>query len=82
MSISEEIVKEYTEHFEEWEREARAEREKSVDWEKVRRTCTPKQVRAIKIFVKYRLYEAAASIAEMDLYDFIRLLERLGIARG
>ncbi|MDI6884694.1 MAG: hypothetical protein QMD00_06205 [Hadesarchaea archaeon] len=82
MSIAKEIAKEYAEHFEQWEEEARREREKSVDWKKVAKTCTPKQVEAIKLFVKYRLYEAAASIAEMDLYDFIRLLEKLGIARG
>lgn len=82
MSIAEEIAKEYAEHFEEWEEEARKEREKSVDWKKVEKRCTPKQVEAIKLFVKYRLYEAAASIAEMNLYDFIRLLEKLGIARG
>ena len=44
MSIAEEIAEEYAEHFEEWEEEARKEREKSVDWEKVRKTCTPKQV--------------------------------------
>ena len=82
MSIAEEIAKEYAEHFEEWEEEARKEREKSVDWEKVKKTCTPKQVEAIKLFVKFRLYEAAAGIAEMDMYDFIRMLEKLGIARG
>lgn len=82
MSIAKEIAKEYAEHFERWEEEARREREKSVDWKKVEKTCTSKQVKAIKLFVKYRLYEAAAGIAEMDLYDFIRLLEKLGIARG
>lgn len=82
MSIAEEIAEEYAKNFEEWEKEAREERERSVNWEKVKEDCTPKQVEAIKLFVKYRLYEAAASIAEMDLYEFIRLLERLGIARG
>jgi hypothetical protein len=82
MSIAKEIAEEYAEHFEEWETEAKMEREKSVDWEKVKKVCTPKQVKAIKLFVKYRLYEAAASVAEMDLYDFIQLLEKLGIARG
>lgn len=82
MSVSEEIVREYAEHFEEWEKEARAERERSVDWEKVKKVCTPKQVKAIKLFVKYRLYEAAASVAGMDLYDFMFLLEKLGISRA
>ncbi len=82
MSIAEEIHQEYMKNFEDWEKEAREEREKSVDWDKVRKKCTPKQVRAIKLFVRYRLYEAAASIAEMDLYDFIKFLHKLRIVRG
>lgn len=82
MSIAEEIAEEYAKHFDEWEEEARKERERSVDWEKVKRRCTPKQIEAIKLFVKYRLYEAAASIAEMDMLDFIKLLDELGIVRA
>ncbi len=82
MRLSDELLNENIEHFEEWERAAREERRRSVDWKRVRKTCTPEQVKGIELFVEYRLYEAAASIARMDLYDFIRLLERLGIARG
>jgi hypothetical protein len=61
---------------------AREERKKSVNWDLVKKRCNPKRVEAIKLFVEYRLYEAAASIAEMDLYDFIELLISLGISRG
>lgn len=81
MGIAEELHKEYIENFKEWEEDAKKERLESVDWEKVKKRCTPKQIKAIKLFVKYRLYEAAASIAEMDLYDFILLLQELGIKR-
>jgi len=82
MGIAEEIHEEHIKNFEIWEDDARKEREESVDWENVTKSCNRKQIDGIKIFVRYRLYEAAASIAGMDLYDFIRLLDRLGISRG
>ncbi|NVM31123.1 MAG: hypothetical protein HWN65_19960 [Candidatus Helarchaeota archaeon] len=80
--IEEELHQEWTKNFKAFEDAARKERKKSVDWELVKKRCNPKQIEAIKLFVEFRLYEAAASIAEMDLYDFIELLISLGISRG
>lgn len=82
MDVGKELHQEYMKNFEEWEEEARKEREKSVNWKKLEKVCSKKQLEGIKLFVRYRLYEAAASIAEMDMYDFIKLLDKLGIARG
>ncbi len=39
--------------FEEREKEAREEREKSMNWELVHKKCSVKQIEAIKLFVKY-----------------------------
>lgn len=82
MGKARELAEEYMEQFEEREKEARDERKKSVDWELVTRTCTPEQVEAIKLFVEYRLYEGAASIAKMTILDFVELLDKLGISRA
>jgi len=80
--LEEILDQEWTQNFEEFENAAREERRKSVNWNLVKERCNSKQMEAIKLFVEYRLYEAAASIAEMDLYDFIELLISLGISRG
>ncbi|MFX1512764.1 MAG: hypothetical protein ACFFCQ_09275 [Promethearchaeota archaeon] len=82
MNISRKLAKEYMENYEEREKEAREERRKSVDWELVKRQCSPKQIEAIKLFVEYRLYEGAASIAGMTVLDFVELLAELGISRA
>ena len=82
MRIARKLAEEYMAEFEEREKEAREEREKSVDWELVNKKCTAKQIEAIKLFVKYRLYEGAASIAEMSVWDFVELLDELGISRA
>jgi len=82
MGTAKELAEEYMEEFEEREIEAREERKKSVNWEKVNKSCNPKQIEAIKLFVEYRLYEGAASIAEMSILDFVQLLKKLGISRG
>ncbi|MFQ6126889.1 MAG: hypothetical protein ACE5R6_20105 [Candidatus Heimdallarchaeota archaeon] len=82
MKSAKEFAEEYFENFEEYEEEARREREQSVDWDLVRKKCTPKQIEAIRVFVRYRFYEGAASIAQMDLLDFIELLDSLGIVRA
>ena len=77
-----ESIRDYYENFEEYEEEARKEREESVNWDLVHRLCTPKQIKAIELFVKFRLFEGAASIAEMSMLDFVQLLRRLGISRA
>ncbi|MHA1972129.1 MAG: hypothetical protein ACTSW1_03980 [Candidatus Hodarchaeales archaeon] len=82
MSRARELAEEYMKNFEEMEREARKEREESVNWDLVRKKCSDKQIAAIKLFVRYRLYEGAASIAEMSILDFVELLDELGIFRG
>ncbi|MHA2295665.1 MAG: hypothetical protein ACXAEU_19165 [Candidatus Hodarchaeales archaeon] len=68
--------------MEERENEVREERKKSVNWDLVRKNCTPEQIEAIELFVEYRLYEGAASIAKMSILDFVLLLEKLGISRA
>jgi len=80
--IAQELAEDYMEEFEQREKEAREERRKSVDWDLVKKKCTAKQIEAIKLFVEYRLYEGAASIAEMSVWDFVELLEELGISRA
>lgn len=80
--LEEELHQDWIKNFEAYENAAREERKKSVNWELVKERCNPKQIEAIKLFVEYRLYEAAASIAEMNLYDFIELLIALRISRG
>ena len=82
MEVSRKLAKDYIENFEEREKEAREERRNSVDWQLVRSKCTEKQIEAIEIFVEYRLYEGAASIAEMSVLDFVELLVSLGISRA
>lgn len=82
MKSAEDLAKEYAENFEEYEEEARREREQSVNWDLVKKKCTPKQIEAIRVFIRYRFYEGAASIAEMDLFDFVELLDSLGIVRA
>ncbi|MHA2247082.1 MAG: hypothetical protein ACXADY_19210 [Candidatus Hodarchaeales archaeon] len=76
------LAEEYQANYEKWEAEARKERKKSVNWELVNKRCSKKQIEAIKLFVEYRLYEGAASIAEMTMLDFVLLLDELGISRG
>jgi len=61
---------------------ARIERMKSVDWKLVNSRCTREQIEAIRLFVEYRLYEGAASIAKMTVLDFVKLLRDLGISRA
>ena len=80
MSRVDEIAKEFEENFEEFEREAREERITSVDWDLVREKCSPRQVLAIQLFVEYRLFEGAASIAHMSVPDFMDLLQKLKIS--
>jgi hypothetical protein len=70
------------ENFEEREKEAKEERIKSVNWDLINKECTKKQIEAIKLFVEFRLYEGAASIAEMSILDFVNYLDELGISRG
>ncbi len=82
MNIARKLAEEYMENFEEREKEVREERKKSVDWNLVKSSCTNKQIEAIKLFVEYRFYEGAASIAEMSILDFVNLLEKLGISRA
>jgi len=76
------MIDDYNANFDEYEEEARKERKESVDWELVRRVCTPAQIEAIKTFVEHRLFEGAASIAGMSIFGFIQLLRRLGISRA
>ena len=80
MSKVDKLAKEFQERFEEYEEEARQEREKSVDWDLVRSKCTPRQVLAIQLFVGYRVLEGAASIAKMSVPDFMDLLQELKIS--
>ncbi|UCG02769.1 MAG: hypothetical protein JSW11_02015 [Candidatus Heimdallarchaeota archaeon] len=82
MSNARQLAEEYMENFEAWEKEAKAERLKSVNWDLINKKCTKKQIEAIKLFVEYRLYEGAASIAEMSILDFVNLLDELGVSRG
>ena len=82
MGTAKKLAEEYMEEFEERELESREERKKSVNWELVNKKCTPKQIEAVKLFIEYRLYEGAASIAEMSILDFVKLLNELGISRG
>ncbi|MFW9917210.1 MAG: hypothetical protein ACFFGZ_16520 [Candidatus Thorarchaeota archaeon] len=82
MNIARKLAEEYMENFEEREKEAREERKKSVDWSLVKSSCNTKQIEAIKLFIEYRFYEGAASIAEMSILDFVNLLEKLGISRA
>lgn len=82
MSIARELAEENMKNFEEREKEARLERKRSVNWDLVRERCNPNQIKAIELFVEYRLYEGAASIAEMTILDFVIMLRELGIARG
>ena len=82
MSNARQLAEEYMENFEEWEKEAKEERLKSVNWDLINNKCSKKQIEAIKIFVEFRLYEGAASIAEMSILDFVNLLDELGVSRG
>lgn len=82
MGTAKKLAEEYMEEFEERELESREERRKSVNWELVNKNCTLKQIEAVKLFIEYRLYEGAASIAEMSILDFVKLLNELGISRG
>jgi len=81
MSNARQMAEEYMKNFEEMEKEARKERKKSVKWKIVNQRCTQKQIDAIKLFIEYRLFEGAASIAEMTVLDFVLLLEELEISR-
>ncbi len=80
MSQVDKNAKELQEKFEEYEKEAQQERQASVDWDLVRSKCTPRQIRAIHLFVEYRLFEGAASIAKMTVPDFMDLLQELQIS--
>jgi len=82
MSNARQLAEEYMENFEEWEKEAKEERLKSVNWDLINNKCSKKQIEAIKIFVEFRLYEGAASIAEMSILDFVNLLDEQGVSRG
>ena len=82
MSNARQLAEEYMENFEEWEKDAKKERLKSANWDLINEKCTKKQIDAIKLFVEFRLYEGAASIAEMSILDFVNLLDELGISRG
>ena len=82
MSNARQLAEECMENFEEREKEAKEERLQSVNWELVKNKCSEIQIKAIKLFVEYRLYEGAASIAEMTILDFVDLLDELGISRG
>ena len=80
MSRMDKLVLDYKENFEEYEEEARKERQESVDWKIVKEKCNPRQILAIQLFVEYRLFEGAASIANMKVPEFIDLLQGLGIS--
>ncbi len=82
MSNARQLAEEYMENFEEWEKEAKEERLKSVNWDLINKRCSKKQIEAIKLFVEFRLYEGAASIAGMSILDFVNLLDELGVSRG
>ncbi len=81
MSNARQMAEEYMKNFEEREEEARKERKNSVKWELVNQRCNQKQIDAIRLFIEFRLFEGAASIAEMSILDFVLLLEELGISR-
>lgn len=76
----EKVSQDFKENFEEYEEEARKERQKSVDWKIVKKKCTPRQVLAIQLFIEYRLFEGAASLAKMRVPEFMDLLQELGIS--
>lgn len=76
----EKVSQDFRENFEEYEEEARLERQKSVDWKIVKKKCTPRQVLAIQLFIEYRLFEGAASLAKMRVPEFMDLLQELGIS--
>lgn len=80
MSRVDKLAKEFQERFEEYENEARVERQDSVDWDLVKVKCTPRQILAIQLFVEYRLFEGAASIAKMSVPDFMDLVMELKIS--
>ena len=82
MSNARQLAEEYMEKFEEWEKEAKEERSKSANWDLITKKCSKKQIEAIKLFIEFRLYEGAASIAEMSILDFVNLLDELGVSRG
>jgi len=76
------LAEEYMENFEERDKEVKEERLKLINWDLINKKCIKKQIEAIKLFVEFRLYEGAASIAEMSILDFVNLLEELGVSRG
>lgn len=80
MSRVDKLAKEFQDRFEEYENEARIERQESVDWDHVRAKCTPRQILAIQLFVEYRLFEGAASLAKMNVPDFMDFLQELKIS--
>ena len=84
MSRVDKLAKELQDRFEEFEDEARIERQESVDqrWDVIKAKCTPRQILAIQLFVEYRLFEGAASIAKMSVPDFMDFLIELKISMG
>ncbi len=76
----EKVSQDFKENFEEYEEEARKERQKSVDWKIVKKKCSPRQVLAIQLFIEYRLFEGEASLAKMRVPEFMDLLQELGIS--
>ncbi len=80
MSRVDKLAKEFQDRFEEFEDEARIERQESVNWDVIKAKCTPRQILAIQLFVEYRLFEGAASIAKMSVPDFMDLLIELKIS--
>jgi hypothetical protein len=82
MSRVDKLAEEFEERIEEYETEARRERQDSVNWDLVKAKCNPRQVLAIQLFVEYRLFEGAASIAKMSVPDFMDLLQELKISMG
>ncbi|MFX0183070.1 MAG: hypothetical protein ACFE95_08320 [Candidatus Hodarchaeota archaeon] len=82
MSNARQLAEEYMENFEAREKEAKEERLNSDNWDLIEKKYTKKQIEAINLFVKFRFYEGAASIAEMSILDFINFLDELGVSRG
>jgi len=80
MSRMEKVSQDFKENFEKYEEEARKERQKSVDWKIIKKKCSPRQVLAIRLFIEYRLFEGAASLAKMRVPEFMDLLQELGIS--
>ncbi|MHA1974779.1 MAG: hypothetical protein ACTSW1_17410 [Candidatus Hodarchaeales archaeon] len=80
MSKMDKISQDFKENFEKYEEDARREREESVNWKIVRENCTPRQILAIHYFIEYRMFEGAASLANMKVPDFMDLLQKLGIS--